>query len=286
MGDEDEEVFDSKLERIVNQMIGSWLSVFGYGGKAVDTIKSTIQEYLKQKDKGWNADHAYTILRLLGFSPPIGSKARKIYSAIQTDKFNEDVYGKRGWALDNPIWNAIGNVIEGITNIPLGRVSQKLLNLDNAMDSHNEWWKRVALILGWNTWDLDIKDPDIQEAKKEIKEEKEVEKKKKEKIKKKEKKEEKKKEKEIEEKQLEDKNKEKQKKEKKEGKKDIKCAAISKKGTRCKTTIESGSSYCTIHAKVEQNESGKESRCKGRKSNKKRCKMMTNSKSGYCYYHD
>jgi len=187
-----------------------------------------------------------------------------------------------GPRIDNPLWNAIGNVIEGITNIPLGRISQKLLNIDNAMDSSNDWYKRVALLMGWNTWDLGIKDPDVVEVKEEIKEEKKVEKKKKEKIKK----EEKKIEKEKEEVNLEDENKKKQEQEKKEGKKDIKCAAISKKGVRCKTTIEPGSSYCTIHVKVEQSKSGKEVQCKGRKSNKKRCKMMTNSKSGYCYYHD
>ena len=286
LGDDDEEVFDSKLERIVNQMIGSWLSVFGYGGKAVDTIKSTIQEYIKQKDKGWNADHAYTLLRLLGFSPPIGSKLRKIYSAIQTDKFNEEVFKEMGWSIDNPLWSAIGNVVEGITNVPLGRISQKLLNLDNAMDSSNEWYKRVALLMGWNTWDLGIKDPDVVEVKEEIKEKKKIKKKKEQKIKKKENKEKKKIKEEKEEVKLEDKNKELQKKEKKEGKKDIKCAAISKSGNRCKTTIEKGSSYCTVHIKVEQSESGKEVRCKGKKSNKKRCKMMTNSKSGYCYYHD
>ena len=282
LGDDDEEEFDTKKERIVNQMISSWLSVFGYGGRAVDTLKSTIQEYKKQKSKEWNADHAYTLLRLLSFSPPIGSKLRKIYSSIQTDKYNEEVFGKMGPRIDNPIWNAVGNVVEGFTNIPLGRISQKLLNIDNAMDPSNDWYKRVALLMGWNTWDLGIKDPDVVEVKEEIKEEKKVERKKKEKIKKKEKKIKKEKE-EI---NLENENKKKQEQEKKEGKKDIKCAAISKKGVRCKTTIEPGSSYCTIHIKVEQSESGKETQCKGIKSDKKRCKMMTNSKSGYCYYHD
>ena len=282
LGDDDEEEFDSKTERIANQMVDSWLSVFGFGGKAVSTIKGTIQEFLEQKDKGFNADHAYTILALLGFSPPIGSKARKIYSAIQTDKFNEDVYSKRGFTLDNPIWNAIGNVIEGVTNIPLGRLSNKMLNLDNVMDSTNEWWQRAALLLGWNTWDLGIKDKDIQEVKETIKEEKKVETKKKQIIKKKEKKVEKEKE---EEKVIES-NIDKQKKEKKEGKKDIKCAAVSKGGSRCKTTIEPGQSYCTVHEKAEKNESGKEAQCKKVKKDKKRCKMQTNSKSGYCYYHD
>ena len=70
----------------------------------------------------------------------------------------------------------------------------------------------------------------------------------------------------------------------------MKCIAVSKKGVRCKTTIEPGSSYCTIHIKVEQSESGKKVQCKYMKkvSKKKRkqCGMMTNSKSGYCYYHD
>ena len=77
-----------------------------------------------------------------------------------------------------------------------------------------------------------------------------------------------------------------QKQEKKEGKKDIKCAAISKSGKRCKTNIEPGQSYCTIHEKVTQNKSGKKSQCKKIKKDKKRCGMQTNSKSGYCYYHD
>ena len=29
------------------------------------------------------------------------------------------------------------------------------------MDSRNELWQRAAMLLGWNTWDLGIKDPDI-----------------------------------------------------------------------------------------------------------------------------
>ena len=68
------------------------------------------------------------------------------------------------------------------------------------------------------------------------------------------------------------------------------CAAVSKGGKRCKTVIEKGSVYCTIHAKVEQNKSGKKTQCKKMKQISKKkteqCGMMTSSKSGYCYYHD
>ena len=40
------------------------------------------------------------------------------------------------------------------------------------------------------------------------------------------------------------------------------CAAVSKSGNRCKTKVEPGSSYCTIHAKVKQNKTGKKTQCK------------------------
>jgi hypothetical protein len=111
-------------------------------------------------------------MQLLGFSPPVGSKVRKIYGAIQTEQFNKGVSEKRGFTLDNPTWSSWGNVIEGFTNVPIGRMANKMLNIDNALDSQNEWWERAALLLGWNTWDLGIKDPDIEAARKEVKQDK------------------------------------------------------------------------------------------------------------------
>jgi hypothetical protein len=262
LGEDEEEDFGRKKERILNQMFDSVLSGIGFGGKAVSTLKNTTLEFLKQKDKGYNADHAYTILQALSFSPPIGSKLRKIYSAIQTDKYNEGVFTERGFTLDNPIWNVIGNVIEGTTNIPLGRLSNKLLNIDNALDSSNETYKRIALLLGWNTWDLGIRDKDIEGVKKKVK---------------KQNKEEKKKEKEEQEKKQEEENKKKD---------DGRCAAISSSGERCKNDALPGKSFCSIHEEVEQRKDGKEVQCKKIKNNGKRCKMKTSNKSGLCYHHD
>ena len=281
LGDDEEEEFDKKKERILNQMVDSWLSGVGYGGKAVSTIKNTTMEYLKQRDRGFRADHAYTMLQLLSFSPPIGSKVRKVYGSIKTDQFNSDVYMRRGLTLDNPIWSATGHVIEGVTNAPLGRMANLMLQADNIMDPSHQWWQRVAMTLGQNTWDLGIQDPDIEAIKLEIKEEKKVLKAKERKRKKAEKKIEK----ENAEKLEIEKNIEKQKEEKKEGKK-VKCAAINKSGTRCGEEVVSGKSFCTVHEKVEQRADGKKSQCKKIKKNGKRCGMKTTNKSGYCYYHD
>jgi len=274
LDDEDEEKFDKKKERILNGMIDSVLSGIGYGGKAISTMKNTLTTFLDQRKRGFNADHTYTILQLLGFSPPIGSKLRKVYSSIQTDKFNKDVFKRRGFTLDNPIWSAVGNVVEGVTNVPLGRFSQKMLNIDNALDANNKWWQRTALVLGWNTWDLGIKDADIEDIKKEIKKEKKVEAKEKTRIKR----EEKKKEKEEENKSIIEEN-------KKKSKKDGLCSAVSKGGKRCKKKAINGG-MCTIHEKAVQRKDGKQTQCIKRKSNGKRCGMKTSSKSGLCYYHD
>jgi len=180
--DEKEEMIDKKSERMLNSMIDTWLTTFGYGGKAIGTIKNTIIEYDKQRDRDVDdefltrSDHAYTLLQALSFSPPIGSKLRKIYQSIQTEKFNRDLLKDRGFKLDNPVWSMIGNVVEATTNIPLGRLSKKLLNIDNAMDSRNQMWQRVALILGWSTWDVGIKDPDLETLKLDVKEQKKQEK--------------------------------------------------------------------------------------------------------------
>ena len=275
LGEDEEEEFDKKKERIMNQMVDSLLSGIGVGGKAISTVKNTIMEYAEQKDKGWNADHAYTLLTLLGFSPPIGSKLRKVYSSIQTEKFNEGVSEKRGLTLDNPSWSKWGNVIEGVTNVPLGRLAQKMLNIDNALDENNKWWERAALLMGWNTWDLGIKDPDITAVKDEIKEEKKAESK----IRAEEKREQKEREKEEANKAIIEEN-------KKKSKKDGICSAVSKGGKRCKTKIVEGKLFCTVHEKAEQNETGEKSQCKKIKKGNKRCKMQTSNKSGYCYYHD
>jgi len=272
LGQDEEEEFDKKKERILNGALDSILSGIGYGGKAISTVKNTAMTYLKERDKGFRADHTYTILSLLSFSPPIGSKLRKIYSSIQTEKFNKDVFKRRGFSLDNPIWSGIGNVVEGFTNVPLGRMSNKMLNIDNALDANNELWQRLALVLGWNTWDLGIRDPDIEAVKTEIKEERKQESKKQAV----QKEEEKKKEKEEKQKSIVEENKK---------KKDGRCAAVSSSGKRCKNQAVKGG-FCTIHEETEKLKGDKKVQCRKRKADGTRCKMRTSNKSKYCYYHD
>ena len=126
IGEDDEEKEVKARERVINGMIDSILGGIGFGGNVVMTLKNTILEYVKQEQKGWSADHAYTILKFFSLSPTIWSKGRKLYSAIQTEKFNKDVIEELGmFNIDNPRWSSIANLISAVTNVPLDRLVKK-----------------------------------------------------------------------------------------------------------------------------------------------------------------
>ena len=276
LGDEDE--WDKKTEYIANGMIDSILGGMGLSGAVAMTIKNGYLEYTKQKKRGFQGDQTRTIIQFANMSPTIGSKLRKLYSGIQTEQFNKGAIEEMGWNINNPAFNSLANVVSATTNIPLDRAVTKIQNILLASKDETEASDKIALLLGWNPWNLGL-EPESRKINKEVKERKSKERKaEKAKIRK-----EKKEQEAI---KIEKENKEKQEQEKKEGKKDIKCAAVNKSGKRCNNVVEPGSSYCTIHAKVEQRKDGKQSQCKKIKSDGKRCKMQTTSKSGFCYYHD
>ena len=173
--DEDEkgdDKYDKKKSRVLNNMADTILRGVGVYGAAVATIKNVARKFAEQDKKGYRADHAYTMLEAINLSPPIGSKARKIYGATQTWKFNRDEIMEKGLSLDSPAYGAVGNVISASTNIPLDRVYNKLNNVGAALDKNNAAWQRVATALGWNTWDVGVQTrEEFEKTSKEIKKE-------------------------------------------------------------------------------------------------------------------
>jgi hypothetical protein len=78
-----------------------------------------------------------------------------MYSGIQTYKFNKEVIADRGLSLNNPAWQSAGNFVSAATNIPLDRAFNKYNNLRGAANNNNEAWQRIAMALGWSSWDVD-----------------------------------------------------------------------------------------------------------------------------------
>jgi len=164
--DEEEEKEKERYANLVNNMADTILRGTGVYGAALSTIKNVALEFIKQEKKGWRADHAYTMLDAINISPPIGSKARKIYGATQTMKFNRDEIKEKGFSLDSPAYEAVGNVVSATVNVPLDRAIRITNNTKEALNKNNEAWQRIALLLGWNTWDLGIQKDKVKEKKK------------------------------------------------------------------------------------------------------------------------
>ena len=288
-GDDDEEKEDEKKARVVNGMIDSLLRGSGVGGAVVSTAKNAVMEFMEQEEKAKDdlfytePDHAYTLIETLNLSPPIGIKARKLYGAAQTWEFNRDVIDYMPKTdIDNPLYDATFSATEALTNIPLSRLHNKVLNVREAMDSDHETWKRVAMFLGWSRWSFGIENQDVADAKGEIKEIKAAEAE--------EKREQKKIEKEAE-RQAENQavieshiDEQQEQRDNNVDEKEIRCAAVKRDGERCSNKVLSGETYCTIHQEVPQQ--ANEVQCSHIKKDGKRCKMKTKNKSGKCYYHD
>tara|TARA_X000001388_G_C2213589_1_gene116179 strand:+ start:96 stop:1250 length:1155 start_codon:yes stop_codon:yes gene_type:complete len=179
--DEDKmtEAQKKKTARVANNMVDSLLRGLGVQGAAVATVKNMIIKFLDQEKRGYRADHAYTLIEGLNISPPIGSKARKVYSATQSYKFNRDAIKEMGFNINSPAYEAVGNIVSGTTNVPLDRVISNINNIRGAMDKNNAAWQRVSTLLGWNRWDVGIPNRELERVKAEIKKKKAEERKRK-----------------------------------------------------------------------------------------------------------
>jgi hypothetical protein len=171
-----ERLVDNKTERIINSMGDTILRGSGLAGAVISTIKNSILRYMKEEEKGFTADHAYTILELSNLSPPIGSKLRKVYGAIQTGKFDDDVIKARKFEATkdgrlnlSPSYKILGNLVSAGANVPLDRAIAEVEAISEALNSQNTAAQRLALALGWRTWDVNIRNEDHELIKTEAK---------------------------------------------------------------------------------------------------------------------
>jgi hypothetical protein len=142
-------------------------------GATIATLKNMYIKFNEQREKEYNPDESAVLMEFLNLSPPLGIKARKIVNAEKTLNYNEDVIKEmETFDIDNPVWSAVTNVIEGVTNIPVNRLYRKTQNIQQALNSQNSAFQRALLFLGWSQYNLGIEDTTVQEVKEDIKEKK------------------------------------------------------------------------------------------------------------------
>ena len=183
--EEDEEKkskeFDKKEERILNSMVDTMLRGSGVYGAIVSTLKNTALTYYREEKKdAFGKDHRNTLLEILNLSPPVGSKLRKINNAIKAKDYNEEVVKEQGWDVTlkgrvnlSPSYQVIASLTEAITNLPLERAVVEIDRIVEMLDARNTTFQRVALALGYRTWDVNTKNEERDLVKIESKEAKE-----------------------------------------------------------------------------------------------------------------
>jgi hypothetical protein len=199
-------------------------------------------------------------------SPPIGSKIRKAYNAIEAwQKYDAKAVSKEiGLRIENPEAMAVANLVEAATNIPIARTINKVNNLEEAFTgSGHENWQRIAMISGWSRWNVGAKDEELEAAKEKAKASRP------------------------------ERNKKKREDEKKEkGLKQVRCSGTKSSGGRCGNTTwtDKKSWKCAHHMAfkdgMDRDGDGiKEYQCKATTSSGRRCRNKTENKNKRCYAH-
>jgi hypothetical protein len=154
--EEEEEKKNEKYFNIVNGMSDSILRGIGVGGAVVSVVKNTALRLAKEADKKSPKYQDAVVKGVLQISPPVSSKVGKLQSAGRSFSWNQEEMRTRGWSIDNPAYLASANVISAATNVPLDRAVKKITNIVDAGNEDIEYYKRVALALGWSAWELGI----------------------------------------------------------------------------------------------------------------------------------
>ena len=168
-GDDEEkdEEKEKTYTRVANGMVDSLLRGLGIGGSAVSVGKNFLMDLYERSGRS-RPEYVDSIYKLLQFSPPISSKISRLRQAawmFDSKKRREEIYEK-GFALDNPAYEAAGKVISATTNLPVDRVYNKVNNIDAALAEDTETWESIAMLLGWPEWQIKPKPKSKSKSKK------------------------------------------------------------------------------------------------------------------------
>jgi len=153
---------DRKVFNVLNGMLDTTLRGAGVWTSVASVVKNTILEYNRQQKKdAFRKDNTKVLLQAFNVSPPIGSKASKLYRSLETLDYEDDVITARGFDIMNdgrfqlsPAYQVLGGLTAATTNLPLDRVFTEIDGLTEAFDSRNTLMQRTALGLGWKNWEV------------------------------------------------------------------------------------------------------------------------------------
>ena len=153
--DDEEEEQESKTGRIANGMADSLLRGLGIQGAAVAALKNVIIKIYQESEKP-STKYREAVFEAFDFSPPLDSKVRRLRAAGKSYDWNMKEIREEGFNLNNPAYLANAQIISATTNIPVDRAVSDVNALRQIFSGETENWQKVALALGWSTWDVGL----------------------------------------------------------------------------------------------------------------------------------
>ena len=147
--DEHKKFVERKTDRMFNNMLDSTLGGMGLGGKLVSGglgIVKRIKDELKE-DSVYMRETNSAVLEVASLSPPVDHKLR------QAKNFEQIILGKTYDSNVPPSLEAIG-AGGAWGNIPLYRILRKAENLYDAATIETNTITKLAMIFGWQSWEL------------------------------------------------------------------------------------------------------------------------------------
>lgn len=163
--EEDDEKEKEKYGRVANGIADTLLRGAGVAGAAVATAKNMVVKAIDEYQSG-RPNYEKVANEITTLSPPINSKLRKLQSAGRAFTYKQSLEKMREegpLSIDNPAYMAAAQTLSAVANIPLDRALRKMENLKASVDSDTEVWQRISLMLGYNKWDLGLKDKEIEQ---------------------------------------------------------------------------------------------------------------------------
>ena len=139
-GDVEEEDEQEKYQNIANGMADSLLRGTGIAGAFVSVGKNAIIRIIRESEKP-NPKYEKIGYELTRISPPLSSKLSRVNQAARAFQWEKEEMREKGFAIDNPALLAGANIISAATSHDL------------------ETWERLALLGGWQDWELGIEEP-------------------------------------------------------------------------------------------------------------------------------
>jgi hypothetical protein len=177
-GDESDEKDQAKrsqrISRTLNGMFDSQVRGLGIQGALTVTLKNTLMTIAEEMGKN-SSDYSKAVDDLFSIAPPIQAKLRKLNSSANTFSWNKKEIERQGIHLNNPAYLAVAQTVSALTNIPVDEAVVKINALRNILSDQTKAWQKIALGLGWSTWDVGLPYYGVGEGKELSAEEKAIE---------------------------------------------------------------------------------------------------------------